>query len=68
MKAFGVVRETVWAIDPDLSIANLATLEDLLVRRLAAPRFRTALLTSVEAMAIVLAIVGVYASWPTPSP
>ena len=55
-----IARETVWAIDPNLPVSRVATLDELIGRTVAVPRFRTTLLALMAALAIALAIVGVY--------
>ena len=53
-------RQAVWAADPELPIGSVTSLDDLMARHVAAPRFRTLLLTLMAAVAIVLSVVGVY--------
>src|SRR5690606_10121952 len=54
------VRAVVQAVDPLLPLASVRTVEDLIDRSAASPRFRTILLASFAALALVLAAVGVY--------
>jgi putative ABC transport system permease protein len=56
----GLVRKEVSALDPDLPVYNLRTMEELLLQSLAEPRFRASLLGLFAAAALVLASVGVY--------
>jgi len=53
-------REVVRAIDPDLPIVELNTLDRLISRSVAGPRFRTILIGSLAALATVLAVVGIF--------
>ncbi|NIM51453.1 MAG: hypothetical protein GTO22_19770, partial [Gemmatimonadales bacterium] len=50
----------VRAIDPDLPIVELSTLDRLISRSVADPRFRTILIGSLAALATVLAVVGIF--------
>jgi predicted permease len=54
------IREQIWALDKDMPIANVATMERLLADSVAQPRFRTLLLGIFAALALVLASVGTY--------
>ena len=54
------VRATVYAIDPDLSVAELGTMAQIVARSAAAPRFRTLLLGAFAALALLLAAIGIY--------
>jgi putative ABC transport system permease protein len=56
----GAVRREVRAIDPNVPIAQLSTLEGLLSERLAQRRFSALLLGIFSALALLLASVGVY--------
>ncbi len=56
----GTVRDVVHSIDPDEPIASFETMDQLLSRSVAAPRLRTLLLTAFGALALVLALVGLY--------
>ncbi len=53
-------RDVVRAIDPDLPIVELSTLDRLISRSVAGPRFRTILIGSLAALATVLAVVGIF--------
>ncbi|HEX9636309.1 MAG TPA: FtsX-like permease family protein, partial [Acidobacteriota bacterium] len=53
-------RSVVRALDPDLPIAAVTTMEQLLDRALAQPRFSMLLLSLFGAVALVLAAVGLY--------
>ncbi|HWN99400.1 MAG TPA: ABC transporter permease [Blastocatellia bacterium] len=54
------IREQIWELDKDIPIANLATMDQLLSKSVAQPRFRTLLLGLFAALALVLASVGIY--------
>ncbi|HEV2224257.1 MAG TPA: ABC transporter permease [Candidatus Acidoferrales bacterium] len=54
------VRDVVHGIDPDEPIASFETMDQLLSRSVAAPRLRTFLLTAFGALALLLALVGLY--------
>jgi putative ABC transport system permease protein len=54
------IRSEVWAIDSDLPLANVKSMEQLVSQSVASPRFRTFLLGAFAALAIVLASVGIY--------
>jgi putative ABC transport system permease protein len=56
-----VVRRQVWAIDPNQPVARLSTLDDIVSGSLSARRFQLATVGSFAAVALVLALVGVYA-------
>jgi predicted permease len=53
-------RSGIQTVDPDMPLEAVHTLEQLLVEEMAAPRFRTMLLTSFGLTALVLAVVGLY--------
>ena len=55
-----LVREAVHRIDPELAVANIRTLRELVEANVAADRFRTTLLAVFAALALVLAAVGIY--------
>jgi putative ABC transport system permease protein len=54
------VRAAVRALDPLLPIANLRSMDEVVQRSAAPPRFRTFLLGAFAALALVLASVGIY--------
>jgi len=54
------IREQIWALDKDMPIANVATMDQLLAESVAQPRFRAMLLGVFAALALVLASVGIY--------
>ena len=55
------VRAAVHAIDPEQPIFDVATMERIRDRSIAGPRFYTAVLGAFAAVALALALVGVYA-------
>jgi putative ABC transport system permease protein len=54
------IRKEVSALDADLPVYNVRTMEELLSRSLSQPRFRTSLLGLFAVAALVLASIGVY--------
>ncbi|MEO8428449.1 MAG: ABC transporter permease [Verrucomicrobiota bacterium] len=54
------VRKTVQNVDPTLPIFDIHTMEELVSVKVAQPRFNTWLLGSFSAIALVLALVGIY--------
>ncbi len=55
------IRARVWAVDPNLPLAELATLETMVSESANEPRFRTVLLGGIAALALALSIVGLFA-------
>ena len=53
-------RRAVQAVDPDLPVFDVATMDQLVYRSASAPRFNSALLGVFAALALVLAAVGIY--------
>ncbi len=53
------VRAAVWQVDENLSIGAVQTMESVMSRSVAGPRFRTVLLLIFGAVALVLSMVGV---------
>jgi putative ABC transport system permease protein len=53
-------RRAVQAVDPDLPVFDIATMDQLVYRSASAPRFNTALLGVFATLALVLAAVGIY--------
>ncbi len=54
------VRKEVTAVDPNQPVANVKTMEQWVSESVAQPRFRTVLLGLFSAVALVLAVVGIY--------
>ena len=54
------VRGELRSLDPELPVAGVRTMDELLTRSVAQPRFRTLLLAVFSAMALLLAAVGIY--------
>ena len=56
----GAVRKEVYALDPDQPIAEVKKMSDWVNSSVAAPRYRTTLLTLFAALAMILAATGIY--------
>ena len=56
----GSIRDQIWSLDKDLAIANPRTMSQILAQSVAPQRFSMMLLTVFAAVAMVLAMVGVY--------
>jgi predicted permease len=54
------IRSTLHAIDPNLAVADIQTMGDLVSEASARRRFQTSLLTVFAAIALLLALVGLY--------
>ena len=54
------MRGAVRQLDPDLAVFQVKTMDDMLNRSVAQPRFRTMLLLAFAAAALVLAVIGLY--------
>jgi putative ABC transport system permease protein len=54
------VREAVWALDPDLPVSSITTMERLLSESLAQPRFNASVLGFFGITALALAALGIY--------
>ncbi len=54
------VQSEVWALDPNLPVSDVRTLENILDRELAQPRFDSALILMFAAVALVLSVIGIY--------
>src|SRR5262249_53135813 len=57
--AHTVMRE-IHALDPDVAISDVRTMDDVLWRSIARRRFNTLLLTILAVVALALAVVGIY--------
>ena len=53
-------RQAVWELDPELAIANVRPLEQVVQGSMARPRFVAAVLSMFGAAALALAVIGVY--------
>ena len=54
------LRAVVRSLDPDVPLSAIQTVESILYDSVAAPRFRTQLLVGFAAVALILAVVGLY--------
>jgi predicted permease len=54
------IRTEIQAVDPDMPLERVRTLEQIIAADVATPRFRTMLLTSFGLTALLLAVVGLY--------
>ena len=54
------VQNAVWEIDPTLPVTQIVTMDELISRDVAQPRFQATLLGVLAALAGVLAVVGIY--------
>ncbi|MDQ3817927.1 MAG: ABC transporter permease [Acidobacteriota bacterium] len=59
-KLMPAIREQVRALDPDLPLADVATMDERLSRSVSKPRFSTMLLGMFAGLALLLAAVGIY--------
>ncbi|HLY60819.1 MAG TPA: ABC transporter permease [Terriglobia bacterium] len=53
-------RQAIGAVDPDLPVFDVATMQELVYQSMSEPRFNTVLLGIFAALAFVLATVGIY--------
>ncbi|MBI4477215.1 MAG: ABC transporter permease, partial [Acidobacteria bacterium] len=60
MRLVRTVQEQVWAIDRDLAVFEVASLDSLVSKSLAQPRFNSLLIGVFGALALVLSVAGVY--------
>jgi predicted permease len=58
--ALAALRSALASIDPDIPIASLRPLTEMVARSLRQPRFLTALLLGMGGLALILAAVGIY--------
>jgi hypothetical protein len=54
------VRQQVWAIDKQIAVPSIRTLDDVLAASIARARFRTLLLGLFAGLALLLSAVGIY--------
>jgi len=54
------LRETIWGINPNMPISQVATLDEVFAASIAPDRFTTLLLASFAGLALVLGAVGIY--------
>ena len=54
------IRHAVAELDPTLAIANVKTMDDHIAHALARPRFVSTLVTGFSALALTLALIGIY--------
>lgn len=60
LRIAGAVRQAIWGVNPDQPISGIATMQELVSRTVAEPRFFTIVLGSFAGLAVVLAALGVY--------
>lgn len=60
LRLAGAVRQQVRALDPNLAVSGIATMDQLLATSVAQARFSTLLLSIFAAVALLLAAVGIY--------
>jgi predicted permease len=53
-------RRAVYATDPNMPVANVRTLEEIVARSISQPRFYTLLLSLFAAVALILAAIGIF--------
>ncbi len=54
------VREAIWGVNPNLPLANVRTLEDVLTRSMARTSFSLVMLGIAAAVALILGAIGIY--------
>jgi len=54
------VRETIWGVNPNLPLANVRTLEELLQRSMARTSFTLVMLSIASGVALLLGAIGIY--------
>lgn len=57
---YPALRTAVWSVDDQIPIRDMGQLEDDVSRTIAAPRFRTLLVSSFALLALILAVIGLY--------
>ena len=56
----GAVQSSVWAIDKNLPVSEIRTMDDVVSEAVGSERFNTVLLGAFSAVALILAVVGIY--------
>jgi len=59
--ALSIARHEVISLDPDLPVFRAKTMDEIIFESTAPPRFRTLLLGSFAAIALILTVLGIYA-------
>src|SRR5262249_8897392 len=54
------VRASIWAIDKEMPVGSVATMEELISASVSQPRFQTALIGVFGGVALLLAAIGIY--------
>lgn len=54
------IRQAVWQVDPDIPVANMRSMEQLVDQTVRRPRLRATLIAAFAALALLLGAVGVY--------
>lgn len=60
LSALSVIEDRIWSIDKAQPVEDVATMDQLLVKSNAAPRFQTLLLSVFGGLGLLLAVVGIY--------
>jgi putative ABC transport system permease protein len=60
LSVIGAVREAVQSIDPEIPIFDTASMDDLISKSVAQPRFDSILLAAFASLALLLAALGIY--------
>jgi predicted permease len=55
-----IVQQAIWSVDPEAPITEMATMQERLADTIALPRFNAWLMSGLAAVALGLALVGVY--------
>jgi predicted permease len=55
-----VIKSAIWSVDKDLPIQNIWTIDELMRRELAGPRFYSGAMTVFAAVAMLISMIGVY--------
>jgi putative ABC transport system permease protein len=54
------IQKIVWSADPDAAVSAVDTMNDVLSGAVAGPRFNALLLSAFSAVALILAVIGIY--------